>query len=148
MRAILYAMGLVGLGLTWGATARAGALAPTKASQLIELSTAASPNACPGISQLEAVDVVQKPDGTTMTGFTIPPKQVLVITDASFAGGTTTGDTVVFDLVRASASGINSIVTTAATATAPAAQNTQGCCQREPAGSGGEIRHDGVRRVP
>jgi hypothetical protein len=123
MRAILYAMGLVGLGLTWGATARAATLAPTKASQVIELSTAASPQACPGIPQLEVVDVVQQPNGTTMTGFTIPPNQVLVITDASFVGQTTTGGAVVFGLLRVFGNSGNAIVTT--TGTAPAAQNSE-----------------------
>jgi hypothetical protein len=80
--------------LAWlGAAVDAGAapLAPTKGSQLV---TVYASGPCPvgGFNASLAFDQIVQPDGSN-TGFTIPPKHVLVITDVIATSlGLTSGD--------------------------------------------------------
>lgn len=65
------------------AVAQAGALAPTKASQLVSLQASAPNPACGGIGSPFTNRVTS--EGQVATGFAVPPKQVLVLTSIQWA---------------------------------------------------------------
>lgn len=67
-------------GLALVANAQAGGLAPTKASQLVEIVALPSSATCP--SGARAFDVLNAPDGTT-SSFSIPAGKVLVLSDVA-----------------------------------------------------------------
>ena len=73
---------VLGLGLLSSAPSFAGALAPTKASDLVVAGTSESAPNCPVAGR--AFDVRFLPDGTEEP-FVIPPKHVLVITSVDFS---------------------------------------------------------------
>jgi len=108
-RAILYAMGLVGLGLTWGATARAATLAPAKASEVVNLFAfpVTSANCCD--SSTFAFDHQLDSDGVR-SSFTIPTKETLVVTELDWLSlGGTSGANAIASAVIASNTGCDSL---------------------------------------
>jgi hypothetical protein len=105
-------LSLCGLLLLTSAAA-AGVLAPSKASQLVEVGPAAPPTTCS--TGGEAVDSIHKPDGTTAP-FVIPPNEVLVITEVELGSASfTPGDKIELDLGRRSGTNVNDIVSTEST---------------------------------
>jgi hypothetical protein len=90
----------------------AGALAPTKASQVVTLATAAGAPTCPFIAAGKVVDSLQKPDATTAS-FSIPLGSVLVITEAEIAGwnATSAGDRCEINLALSTATTENFLAT-------------------------------------
>jgi hypothetical protein len=94
--------------LALAATAQAGGLAPSKGSQLIEVTALPSSATCP--SGGKAFDVLDNYDGTT-SPFSIPSGKILVITDVSMlAGGYISVGLAEFQLRRETASSSNVIV--------------------------------------
>ena len=90
----------------------AGPLAPTKASQVVTLATAAGAPTCPFIAAGKVVDSLQKPDATTAS-FSIPPGSVLVITEAEIVGANaaSAGDRCEINLNLATATTSNVLAT-------------------------------------
>jgi len=89
-------------------TTAAGALEPSRASSVIELNSSLGSGTthCPfgGV----AADSLNKPDATRASGFTVPARRVLVLTDVEFSAFTAgPGNLITFTLARETSGAIN-----------------------------------------
>lgn len=113
MKRTLRAVGLITVCLSWAVSATAVTLAPTKASQVVEVhSGGVTP--CSGVSNGVVVDQLDNPDATG-SAFTIPLGHVLVVTDVNIqATSGNPGDSYLYSLYRSSSSSVNLVLNVSA----------------------------------